>query len=145
MIKFNRNLQLFEKFKKLNLPIGHYAITSSGPMGIRDIREISDIDIICDQKLWEELSTKYKATTENKVSKMHITDNVEALYEGSFFYNFCTDAPSVEKQIAQCEMIDGLPFVDLKYILFFKKKLGRDKDKEDVKLINDYLKNHISQ
>ena len=38
-----QNAQKFEQFKKLNLPLGEYAITGSGPMGIRNLKAIGDI------------------------------------------------------------------------------------------------------
>ena len=39
------------------------------------------------------------------------------------------------------ELINGHKFVKLKYVIIWKKALGRDKDKRDVELIKDYLKN----
>ena len=53
------NKQKFDLVKSLNLPIGHYAITSSGPLGIRGIRLINDIDLVVDNELWQTLKKKY--------------------------------------------------------------------------------------
>jgi hypothetical protein len=138
--QFSKNVKLFKDFKKLNLPIGQYAITSSGPMGIRGIREIGDIDIVCTQKLWDELMVKGEPFDENGIAKIRIAPNIEALGEGSFYSDYFEDAPSVDEQIKQCEIIDGLPFVRLKTIIYFKEKVGRDKDKKDIELIQQYIK-----
>ena len=35
-------------------------------------------------------------------------------------------------------MIEGLPFVQLKYIIEWKKLFGREKDKKDLQLIEQY-------
>jgi hypothetical protein len=45
--------------RDLDLPVGQYAITSSGPIGVREIREIGDIDLVVDDDLWNELASAY--------------------------------------------------------------------------------------
>lgn len=40
------NKDLFENFRKLNLPLGKYAIFGSGPMAIRGLRKSADIDLV---------------------------------------------------------------------------------------------------
>ena len=52
------NSDLFQKVKKLQLPQGEYALFGSAPLGIRGLKECSDIDIIVTQKLWKELKNK---------------------------------------------------------------------------------------
>ncbi|MBU4381382.1 hypothetical protein L6255_02740 [Candidatus Parcubacteria bacterium] len=46
---------LLEELDKLNLPKDQYAITSSGSLAIRGIREANDLDIIVTPKVWKEL------------------------------------------------------------------------------------------
>jgi hypothetical protein len=41
--------------------------------------------------------------------------------------------------IRNAEIIDGVPFIKLDELIKFKKALGRDKDKKDVELIEQYL------
>lgn len=48
--------------------------------------------------------------------------------------------PKIDEMIDKAEIIDGLPFVGLEYVIEWKKFMGRDKDKKDLKLIDDYLK-----
>jgi len=45
------NQKLFDIVRKLNLPLDKYAITSSGPIGVRNLRKINDVDIICTDEL----------------------------------------------------------------------------------------------
>lgn len=133
------NQNLFDEVKQLALPRGQYAITSSGPLGIRGIREIGDVDIIVSSDLWEKLVEQYGSLEENGIKKVRISDNIEVLGEGSFFAPRSPDQPCIEDQIQTSETIDGLPFVDLRYILHFKKELNRPKDITDIELIEKIL------
>jgi hypothetical protein len=135
-----QNVKLFDDFRKLNLPIGQYAITSSGSMGIRNIRQIGDIDIICTKELWDKLMLSGEPFNENGIAKIRIAPHIEALGNGSYYCNYFADAPSVEEQIAQSDIIDGLPFVRLESLIYFKEKIGRNKDLADIVLIRQYLK-----
>lgn len=54
----NKNQKLFQRVKELNLPIGEYAIFGSGPMGIRDLREMHDMDLIVSDKIFNEYLDK---------------------------------------------------------------------------------------
>jgi hypothetical protein len=133
------NKQKFDLVKSLNLPIGHYAITSSGPLGIRGIRLINDIDLVVDNELWQTLKKKYGEITEDGISKI-IIDNgqIEVLGKGSFWSNYHKEDPTIKDQIAQADIIDGLPFVNLQQVIYFKKKLGREKDLRDMELVEKY-------
>jgi hypothetical protein len=42
----------FKLVRDVNLPVRRYAITSSGPIGAREIKEIADIDLVVDDDLW---------------------------------------------------------------------------------------------
>ena len=140
------NSAKFEALKKHNLPADQYAITGSGPLGIRNLREIGDIDIIVTQKLWDELAEKYGVTVTDAVNKIVFAgDNIEAFrnyHQGPLnaeqkFH----DAPSIAERIAAAEIIDGLPFESLKHFLYYKRKMARDKDLKDVLAIETWLKN----
>ena len=134
------NKRIFDVVKELNLPIGHFAITSSGPIGVRGLRQINDADIIVDNYLWSILVKEHKPETDNGLTKITLSGGlVEVLGEGSFFSNYSPEDPTVEHQIKTAEVIDGLPFVKLKFIRHFKEKLGREKDLKDIGIIDQYL------
>jgi hypothetical protein len=49
----------------------------------------------------------------------------------------------VEKMIKEADIIDGLPFVKLEYLIEWKKFFRREKDLKDIELIEEFLKkNH---
>ena len=51
----------------------------------------------------------------------------------------------INELIDTADIIDGIRFVKLKYVLEWKSAMGRDKDREDVKIILEYLKETHSQ
>jgi hypothetical protein len=52
-------LILLEELKKLNLPLGQYAIFGSGILSALNIREASDLDIVVKSDIFEDLWNKY--------------------------------------------------------------------------------------
>lgn len=132
MIRNNR--QKFSEVKKLGLPLGQYAITGSGALGIRNLRAIGDIDIIVAPKLWESLVKKYGLVDKDGVKRVVIPGGlVEAFGECSYAAD--TNAPTITDRIARAEQIDGLPFESLADVLYYKRKMGREKDLRDIRLI----------
>lgn len=140
-----KNQQKFAELKKFQLPLGQYAIISSGPLGIRNIREIGDIDIIVTQELWDVLAAKYGVSEKDGVKKIVFPgDLIEAFREGSFPHEY-KDAPTIAERIAKAEIIEGMPFESLDSVLFYKRKMQRQKDIKDVALIENWLKSQKSQ
>ncbi|MDP2856193.1 MAG: hypothetical protein Q8N90_03725 [bacterium] len=45
----------------------------------------------------------------------------------------------IKQLIREAEIIDGLPFVKLKYVLKWKKLSGREKDLKDIETIERFL------
>lgn len=119
-----------KELKKLDLPRDKFAVFGSGPMGIRGIRDSSDVDIIVKQNLWEELAKKNKVEHEIMIK----IGNVEICK------NWLPWLDDTEKLIDDADIIKGIRFVKLKYVLEWKIKFNRDKDKKDVELIQKYLK-----
>ena len=126
--------EIFIEVRELNLPLGAYAITSSGPLGVRGIREINDADLIAKDDLYNQLKVKFGERAEKGIKKVVVSPTVEVFYEGSFKDKLAGE-PSVAEQIVQAEIIDGLPFVSLRHVIFYKQAMGRDKDKKDLQLI----------
>ncbi len=129
--------QLLKELDKLNLPKDKYAISSSGPMAIRKIREAKDIDIVVSDDLWQELSVKYEVKHLDKGDVIDINEHVQAL--SNFKPDLNLDIRSNNEQIQDAEEFDGYKFVRLEDVIRFKKVIGREKDFKDIDLINNYL------
>ena len=128
--------KLLEELRKLNLPVDSYVIFGSGSMSVRGIRESSDLDIIVSDKVWQDFIKKYSTKNNNK-SIIQI-GNIE----------ICKDLlpwlDNSEELIKRSELIDGFPFSTLEDTLKLKEKFGREKDREDIKLIEEYLNKKTS-
>lgn len=142
------NAEKFSKLAKLNFPLGQYAITGSGPMGIRNLRKINDIDIIVSQELWDKLVKEYGVTKSKlnesiEIQKIVISPEIEAFGESSFIsFSFKKNKidnnandPTVTERIKAAEIINGLAFESLEHNIYFKQKMGREKDLKDIEMI----------
>jgi len=47
--------------------------------------------------------------------------------------------------IKEADVIDGIRYVNLETMIKYKKKMGREKDFKDIKLIKNYLKKLASR
>ncbi len=128
-----------EEVKTLNFPQGQYAIIGGGPLAIREIRDAHDIDLIVTPELyevcwtqedWQEILSEYK-THYLKKGNVELWTRLGPL-EGRTIQNF----------IDRAELIQELPFVNLQDFLFWKRIAGRGKDKQDVKLTEELLRNY---
>ena len=136
------NQEKFSALRGFQLPIDQYAITGSGPLGIRNLKAIGDIDIIIIPKLWTTLAEKYGVTDENGVRKIVLPGGVvEAFADGSF-YTAPADpqAPTIASRIKDAEIIDGLPFDSIENVLYYKHKDAREKDLKDILLIEQWIR-----
>lgn len=138
------NQPKFDAIKALNLPLDQYAIASSGALGIRNLRIINDIDIIVTPELWATLAKQYGITTKDGFSTIVFPDGiVEAIGNSSFYED--ENAPSIDARIANADIIEGLPFETLDDVIYFKKKMGREKDLSDIQLIKTYQKQNPTE
>lgn len=111
-----------------------YAITGSGPLAIRGIRSADDIDVLVKSHIWESLKNSYTS-----YDGKHIRiGNIE------IWSDFINLTPILDKVISDAEIIDGYPFVSLDYTVFWKKYLGREKDLQDISLIEEYKERPLS-
>lgn len=140
MIENSKFKVLLLQVRKLNLSKGEYAVFGSGPIGVRGLRDCSDMDLIVTEELFENYSKK----ADWKKAELERDDRqVEMIKKGEIelYKSWGPGKWDSNKLIKDAEIIEGLPFVKLKYVLKWKKISGREKDKQDIKLINEYLEN----
>lgn len=138
---FEKNRQKFLEIKALNLPLGQYAITGSGPLGIRHLREIGDIDIIVNSTLWDSLAEKFGVIEEKGIKKIVLPDQlIEVLGEQSYLQIQEENNPTIAERITKADIMEGLPFESLEHVVYFKRKMGREKDLRDILMIEAWHK-----
>ena len=137
------NQEKFDLLREYQLPTSEYAIIGSGPLGIRNLKAIGDIDIIVSPELWTTLAEKYGVVDENGVRKIVFSGGViEAFTEGSFYSApIDIDAPTMASRIKDAEVIDNLPFDSIENVLYYKHKQAREKDLKDILVIEQWMKN----
>ncbi len=132
----DHNKTLFDKARALGLPAGEYVIVGSGPLGVRGLRAMSDVDIMVSDRLWQDFA-KDHAVIASDVPKILLAEDVECFSSLSFPAQ--PGWPTAEEQLAQAEKIDGLYFQSIDHSLFFKSHSDRAKDINDVALLKDFL------
>ncbi|MCD4811218.1 hypothetical protein K8R14_01230 [bacterium] len=125
-------MSFLNELEQLNLPLGEFAIFGSGPMAIRGIRESNDIDIIVKQDLWDNLVKKFPTS---------LHDNPDYFAIGNIEIMKCWSDFDIDEMIDNAEIIEGFPYVQLKYVVRYKKQMMREKDIVDLKLIEKFSNN----
>lgn len=131
-----------KRLNKLTLPEDQFVIVGSGPLGVRDIRECRDLDVLVTDELWNELAKKYPIKQEHGIDKIEVDEDIEMLAKGSAFRD--PNIASIEEIIKNADIIEGIRFINLELLVKFKQKMGREKDLKDIDLIKDYLATHQS-
>lgn len=118
--------------KNMELPLNEYWITAGAGLVIHGVKETTnDIDLGCTTHLVElflKKGCKYIVEKDN-TRIVQINDTIEILE------NWFVD---------EIVIIDGLPVGSLESIKKQKAQLGREKDIKDIKIIDDYIKNKVS-
>jgi GrpB-like predicted nucleotidyltransferase (UPF0157 family) len=130
--------QIINTVKSLGFSPGSYAVFGSGPMAVHGIRETKDIDLIILPKFWDKLRSEGWQEKFLDDNSLYLEKNHVEVYQD---WNCGSYNPDLAKLIAESEIIDGVPFVQLNEVLAWKKAQGREKDKKDIELIEKYLRN----
>lgn len=127
------NPSFLKTLAKLNLPRDEYAIYGSGPLGIRDIRDSRDLDVVVTDSLYKKLKLEL---LEEEPGKLSAGEGVD-IFSGEL-----SKIKNFNEVIKRSEEIKGLKFVLLADIIEWKQARGREKDLRDIKLIEKYLSHH---
>lgn len=127
---------LTEKIKALNFPNDQYVVVGSGLLDVLGIRKAADIDIAVlpqlHRKLYEDGDWKKYEKYEKVFLKRGDVDIIPSLSWSEY-------PTTTEEAIRSAMIIDGIPFMNPQELKKFKQALGRDKDIEDIRLIDNYL------
>lgn len=127
---------LIDQLKKLNLPADQYVVVGSGALASLGIREAHDFDVLVTWNLWNKLRKTYPLTKTQPVENIDI-DDIQILGHGSPFR--IDNIATVDEIIKTANVVDGIKFININLLRKFKLNEGREKDLNDVKLIDVYL------
>ena len=122
----NRN-DIIEKLKRFPYDRKEYWVITGGAMVLYGIRELThDIDMGCTPEMADRLEEDgylYKVTEDgNRWFK--IDDHIEV------FENWLFD---------EVVSVEDIPVISIKGLIEMKQRLGREKDKRDLELIEEYM------
>ena len=125
----------WEQVRALDLPENDYAIFGSGPLAARGLIELkNDVDIVARGPAWT------KAMGLGPVTVARHGDPLVRLHGGRIEVFAGWMEMDVDGIIDRAELIEGLPFAHLEDVLSFKRALGRVKDLEHIRLIEEHLR-----
>lgn len=128
---------LFVSLKKIGLPRAHYAIFGSGPMLAWGIRKaVNDLDIIARGPAW------HKAESFGPVQTPPDSPGKMIRVPGAridIFAQWFDSRWNIDQLIDSADNIFGFPFVPLRSVYEWKRQSRRERDREDVRAIDQHL------
>ncbi|MBQ3376056.1 MAG: hypothetical protein IJG49_06565 [Erysipelotrichaceae bacterium] len=122
----NRN-DIIEKLKMFPYDSKDYWVITGAAMVLYGIREVThDIDMGCTADMADKLEKAgylYKITSDGN-RRFKIGDDIE-VFENWLF--------------GKVVSVEGIPVISIKGLIEMKQKLGREKDKRDIRLIEEYI------
>ena len=122
----NRN-DIIEKLKMFPYDSKDYWVITGAAMVLYGIREVThDIDMGCTADMADKLEKAgylYKITSDGN-RRFKIGDDIEV------FENWLFD---------KVVYVEGIPVISIKGLTEMKQRLGREKDKRDIRLIEEYI------
>lgn len=134
MKRFDLFLKELKKFvKKEKIKRKDFAIFGSGLLAVLGLRDSRDIDVIVRPRIFKKLCKKYKKDSKGRIRIGHIqiTDNWKPWFR------------DVNILIDTAELIKGIRYVKLHYVIEWKEKFNRKKDRKDLALIKKHLEHNF--
>ena len=133
-------MDIFQRVKELNFPSGHYVVVGGGVMEAHGLRTAGDLDIVANPQLFVELKERGWEIDNSFKEKF---DRVRLKYKDVEIFSDIEGSGTfipVQEFIDRAEFIHEIPFMDLEELLGLKRYNGREKDANDIVLIEEYLK-----
>jgi len=135
-----KNVSHINQMRRLGLPLNKVLIVGSGTMALLGLKKNDDLD------LWVAESV-FRSLKNNKLLK-------PAMKHGRLFYETsdgliemsnkmpCTKG-RVEDYLKRAIIVYGFHFKTVEDVIAWKKCMGRPKDKQHVKMLENYKKNNV--
>ena len=132
-----------DKVKALNLPLDQIIVIGSGILDQLRIRPASDIDLAASSDLMKKLSEEsgdwIKKFGYNQRFYFVKDDGSAEVWDG---WDFDGQAVSYDDLLDYAVEYGGVRFVNLEFLSRWKKWRSREKDVQDVKLIDEWRANN---
>ncbi len=132
-----------DKVKALNLPLDQIIVIGSGILDQLGIRPASDIDLAASSDLMKKFSEEsgdwLKKFDDNQRFYFVKDDGSAEVWDG---WDFDGQTVSYDDLLDYVVKYDGVRFVDLEFLRKWKSWRSREKDVQDVKLIDEWRANN---
>lgn len=133
-------MNIITEVKKLNIDPDKFVIIASGILNQLGIRESSDIDLIVTPDVYE--SFQQLDGWEEKTWPVGDPTIQKGIFELCTDWGDDTHTYTFEDVKRNSTEIEGINFITLDFLKKWKATKGRNKDLEDVKLIDKYQDQH---
>ncbi len=133
-------MAITDRVKELNLPFGKYIVIGSGILDALGLRTANDIDIAVLPELYEQLRATGEWEEEERYGKIFLMKEGVEINPRLEWEDFPT---TTRQAIGSALVVDSIAFLNLEELKKFKRALGRQKDYNDIALIDRYLKGSI--
>ena len=144
-----KNHEVFRLLDSLSISSNEYLIMSSGIMfvlGIRPMTELQDLDLFVTDEAFEKLKKfgDVKYDEEWDCNYIFLFDRKIEIWNG-WGPGVCSEANknltySFRDLYSRAQHIGKYPFEDILDVLEWKKAIGKEKDLEHIRMIEEYLK-----
>lgn len=128
---------IVSKVKSLNLPKGSYVVYGAAPLAAVGLRETNDIDLLVSGEIFKQLKERGWKMINKGPNDTPLTREV---FEAHDTWSFSAYNPTLEDLLKNSFEVDGVPFASLGDVRKWKTATGRQKDLDDIKLIDSYEK-----
>lgn len=130
-----------DRVKALDLPLDQFVVVGSGVLDQLGIRKADDIDLVASKQLFEAMPVN------DSWQKVH-KDSGDCFMTVDGESELWSTWPYLDSELRfedfELENIDDVNFATLSFTRNWKHQSGRDKDLEDIKLIDQYIKEQVS-
>lgn len=129
-------MNIVSKVKELGLPSSSYVVVGSGTLDVLGIRGSKDVDLVVSPEVYEKLKLEgwQEKSYDDGTSFL-----VSGIYEVALTWDDISNKPNLANLLQDAHIVDSIPFVNVKRLMGWKKRKGRDKDITDIELIKSYL------
>lgn len=136
------NVKYINDFRRLPYPKNEMLIVGTGVMALLGLKKNKDIDVWATDKIIKKVSKD-----KNYIHKKSKTDGFPMYERKDGKIEFMSTLPPITQEMddnfKRAIVIYGIQFQNPKDVLRWKKLINRPKDKEDIRLLEKYLKDNV--
>ena len=128
-------MTIVERFLRLEMPVEQCVIIGSGVRDALNLRRSGDIDVVVSDELFSRLSGDGRWRAE-----VRHDETVLLMEDVELWRSWGSDGvPNFDDLFGSSIEVEGVHFADPAYVLEQKRKSLREKDVQDIRLLEEYL------